>query len=59
MSKELEIKEIFRLIDKVDKLNKLNEMKEMGAAPKEVEILLEEIQNLQMNVLIGELFEED
>jgi hypothetical protein len=53
MSKELEIGAIFRLIDK------LNEMKEMGAAPKDTEDLEEEISNLQMNVLVGDLFDED
>lgn len=53
MSKELEIKSIFRLIDK------LKEMEEMGAAPKDIEQLQDDIGELQMNVLIGELFEED
>ena len=58
MSKELEIGAIFKLIDKVDKLNKLNEMKEMGAAPRDTENLEEEIQNLQMNAFLGDLFDE-
>ena len=59
MSRELEIDAIFRLIDKVDKINKLNEMKEMGAAPRDTKDLEEEIQNLQMNVIVGDLFNED
>lgn len=53
MSKELEIGAIFRLIDK------LNEMKEMGAAPKDIEDLEDDIGNLQMNSIMGDLFDED
>ena len=53
MSKELEIGAIFRLIDK------LNEMKEMGAAPKDIENLEDDIGNLQMNSIMGDLFDED
>ena len=53
MSKELEIAAIFKLIDK------LNEMKEMGAAPKDIEDLEDDIGNLQMNAIVGDLFDED
>ena len=49
----MEVDAIFKLIDK------LNEMKEMGAAPKDVEALEDEISNLQMNAVIGNLFDED
>jgi hypothetical protein len=58
MSKDLD-DAMFRLIDKVDKINKLNEMKEMGAAPRDTEDLEEEIGNLQMNSILGGLFDED
>ena len=58
MSSKAEINAIFKLLDKVDKLNKLNEMKEMGAAPRDTENLEEEIQNLQMNTFLGDLFDE-
>ena len=58
MSKELEIGAIFKLIDKVDKLNKLNEMEEMGAAPKDIEKLQDDIADLQMNAFLGDLFDE-
>jgi hypothetical protein len=34
-------------------------MKEMGAAPRDTKDLEEEIQNLQMNVIVGDLFNED
>jgi hypothetical protein len=53
MSREVEIDAIFRLIEK------LNEMKEMGAAPKDIENLEDDIGNLQMNSIIGDLFDED
>jgi len=53
MSREVEIAAIFRLIEK------LNEMKEMGAAPKDIENLEDDIGNLQMNSIIGDLFDED
>lgn len=53
MSREVEIGAIFRLIEK------LNEMKEMGAAPKDIENLEDDIGNLQMNSIIGDLFDED
>jgi len=58
MSKDLD-DAMFRLINKVDKINQLNEMKEMGAAPKDIAILSEEIGNLQMNSILGGLFDED
>lgn len=52
MSKDLD-DSMFRVINKVDMINKLNEMKEMGAAPKDIAILSEEIRNLQMNLIAG------
>lgn len=58
MSNKLELDAIFKLIDKVDKLNKLNEMEEMGAAPKEIEKLQDEILNLQMNYIVGDMLED-
>jgi hypothetical protein len=52
MSK-LEIAAIFNLIEK------LNVLKEKGAPEAEIENLSEEIGNLQMNSIIGDLFDED
>jgi hypothetical protein len=51
MSK-LEIAAIFNLIEK------LNVLKEKGAPKAEIENLSEEIGNLQMNVIIGDLDDE-
>ena len=53
MSEELKIGAIFRLIDK------LSEMKANGASEAEIEKLQDDIGDLQMNAIVGDLFDED
>jgi len=49
----LKTNNIFNLI------NKLEKMKSMGAAPKDIEKLEDDIGDLQMNSVLGDIFEED
>ena len=53
MSRKVEVSTILKLVEK------LNEMKELGAAPKDIENLEDDIGNLQMNVIVGDLLDED